>query len=44
LPRGNAIAGFANLNDRTKVGVQFGSVAAMMLSQRHVQTSSFGFE
>ena len=44
LPRGNAIAGFANLNDRTKVGVQVGSVAGTMLSQRHVQTSSFGFE
>jgi polar amino acid transport system substrate-binding protein len=44
VPRGSAITTFASLNDRTKVGVQVGSVAAMLLNQRHVRTSTFGFE
>ena len=44
VPRGSSITNFASLSDHTKVGVQVGSVAGMMLSQRHVQTSSFGFE
>ena len=44
VPRGSAITTFANLNDHTKVGVQVGSVAAMLLNQRHVRTSTFGFE
>jgi polar amino acid transport system substrate-binding protein len=44
VPHGSALTSFANLNDRTKVGVQVGSVAAMMLNQQHVRTSSFGFE
>src|SRR5262249_56372526 len=35
---------FSGLNDHTKVGVQVGSVAAMLLNQRHVRTSTFGFE
>jgi polar amino acid transport system substrate-binding protein len=44
VPRGSAINSFAGLNDRTKVGVQVGSMAAMVLNQRHVPTSTFGFE
>jgi polar amino acid transport system substrate-binding protein len=44
VPRGSAITTFAGLNDHTKVGVQVGSVAAMLLNQRHVRTSTFGFE
>jgi polar amino acid transport system substrate-binding protein len=44
VPRGSAITSFASLNDRTKVGVQVGSLAAMILNRRHVPTSTFGFE
>lgn len=44
VPRGSAITTFASLNDHTKVGVQVGSVAAMLLNQQHVRTSTFGFE
>jgi polar amino acid transport system substrate-binding protein len=44
VPRESAITAFASLNDQTKVGVQVGSVAAMLLNQRHVRTSTFGFE
>jgi polar amino acid transport system substrate-binding protein len=44
VPRGSAITTFAGLNDHTKVGVQVGSVAAMLLNRRHVRTSTFGFE
>lgn len=44
VPRGSTIASFAALNDHTKVGVQVGSVASMVLNQRHVPTSTFGFE
>jgi len=44
VPPGSAITTFAGLNDHTKVGVQVGSVAAMLLNQRHVPTSTFGFE
>lgn len=44
VPRGSAITGFPSLNDHTKVGVQVGSVAAMLLNQQHVRTSTFGFE
>jgi polar amino acid transport system substrate-binding protein len=44
VPHNSAITGFASLNDHTKVGVQVGSVAAMLLSQEHVRTSTFGFE
>ena len=44
VPRGTAITSFASLNDHTKVGVQVGSVAAMLLNRQHVQTSTFGFE
>ncbi|HEU0215722.1 MAG TPA: transporter substrate-binding domain-containing protein [Stellaceae bacterium] len=44
VPRGSGITSFADLNGRTKVGVQVGSLAAMMLDQRQVPTSPFGFE
>lgn len=44
LPHGSAVTTFAGLNDHTKVGVQVGSVAAMLLNRRHVRTSTFGFE
>ena len=33
-----------SLDEHTKVGVQVGSMAAMIISQRHVPTSTFGFE
>ena len=41
---GSAATSFKDLNDRTKVGVQVGSMAAMTLGQRHVPLSTFGFE
>lgn len=44
VPRDSAITGFADLNDRTRVGVQVGSLAAWVLNRRHVPTSTFGFE
>jgi polar amino acid transport system substrate-binding protein len=44
VPRGSPITSFASLNDHTKVGVQVGSIAAMLLNQQHVRTSTFGFE
>jgi polar amino acid transport system substrate-binding protein len=44
VPSGSDIASFKDLNEHTKVGVQVGSMAAMILSQRHVPTSTFGFE
>jgi polar amino acid transport system substrate-binding protein len=44
VPPGSAIASFADLNGRTKVAVQVGSLAAMTLNQRQVPTSPFGFE
>jgi len=44
VPRGSTITAFATLNEQTKVGVQVGSVAAMLLNQQHVRTSTFGFE
>ena len=33
-----------SLDEHTKVGVQVGSVAAMIIGKRHVPTSTFGFE
>jgi polar amino acid transport system substrate-binding protein len=42
--QGSPITGFGALNGRTKVGVMVGSVAAMMLEQRGVSISMFGFE
>src|SRR5208337_1693387 len=44
VPSDSALASFNDLNEHTKVGVQGGSVAAMVLGQRHVATSTFGFE
>jgi polar amino acid transport system substrate-binding protein len=44
VPRGSAITTFASLNEHTKVGVQVGSVTAMLLGKQHVRTSTFGFE
>jgi polar amino acid transport system substrate-binding protein len=44
VPSDSTLASFAGLNDHTKVGVQVGSIAAMVLSQRHVPTSTYGFE
>jgi polar amino acid transport system substrate-binding protein len=44
VPSGSAVTSFNSLNDHTKVGVQVGSMAAMVLSKRHVPTSTFGFE
>ncbi len=44
VPAGSNVTSFKDLNAHTKVGVQVGSIAAMVLSQRHVATSTFGFE
>jgi polar amino acid transport system substrate-binding protein len=44
VPSTSKLASFKSLDANTKVGVQVGSVAAMVLSQRHVPTSTFGFE
>jgi polar amino acid transport system substrate-binding protein len=44
VPSDSPLTSFASLNDHTKVGVQVGSMAAMVLSRRHVQTSTYGFE
>src|SRR5215470_3454383 len=38
------LTSFRSLDEHTKVGVQVGSVAAMIISMRHVPTSTFGFE
>jgi polar amino acid transport system substrate-binding protein len=44
VPSASPLASFASLDQHTKVGVQVGSVAAMIIGQRHVPTSTFGFE
>jgi polar amino acid transport system substrate-binding protein len=44
VPASSALTSFKSLNESTKVGVQVGSVAAMILGQRRVPTSTFGFE
>ena len=44
VPSASKLTSFASLDEHTKVGVQVGSVAAMIISQRHVPTSTFGFE
>ena len=44
VPSDSKLTSFASLDAHTKVGVQVGSMAAMIISQRHVQTSTFGFE
>ena len=38
------ITSLSSLNDTTKVGVQVGSVSAMLLDRRHVPVSTFGFQ
>ena len=40
----STLTSFRDLNAHTKVGVQVGSVAAMIIGQRNVPTSTFGFE
>src|SRR3984893_15348471 len=44
VPSASKLTSFTSLDEHTKVGVQVGSVAAMIISQRHVPTSTFGFE
>ncbi|OKO77638.1 transporter substrate-binding domain-containing protein [Bradyrhizobium sp. NAS96.2] len=44
VPSSSTLTSFKSLNEHTKVGVQVGSVAAMIIGQRHVPTSTFGFE
>ena len=44
VPPDSKLAAFKDLDERTKVGVQVGSMAAMVLNQRRVPTSTFGFE
>jgi polar amino acid transport system substrate-binding protein len=44
VPSNSNLTSFKDLNEHTKVGVQVGSMAAMILGRRHVPTSTFGFE
>jgi len=44
VPSSSTLSSFKSLNEATKVGVQVGSVAAMIIGQRRVPTSTFGFE
>lgn len=44
VPSDSQLTSFKGLDGHTKVGVQVGSVAAMVIGQRHVPTSTFGFE
>ena len=44
VPATSQLTSFKSLDGHTKVGVQVGSIAAMIISQRHVPTSTFGFE
>ena len=44
VPKDSKIDGFAALNGATKTGVAVGSVTAMLLGQRGVKISIFGFE
>jgi polar amino acid transport system substrate-binding protein len=44
VPGTSPLTSFKSLNEHTKVGVQVGSYAAMIIGQRHVPTSTFGFE
>ena len=44
VPSASKLTSFKSLDEHTKVGVQVGSVAAMVISQRHIPTSTFGFE
>ena len=44
VPSSSTLTSFRGLNEATRVGVQVGSIAAMIISQRRVPTSTFGFE
>jgi polar amino acid transport system substrate-binding protein len=44
VPASSQLTSFKSLNEHTKVGVLVGSFAAMIIGQRHVPTSTFGFE
>jgi polar amino acid transport system substrate-binding protein len=44
VPSASKLTSFRSLNENTKVGVQVGSMAAMIIGQRRVPTSTFGFE
>ncbi len=44
VPSSSALTSFSSLDGSTKVGVQVGSVAAMIIGQRRVPISTFGFE
>ena len=44
VPAASQLSSFKSLDAHTKVGVQVGSIAAMIIGQRHVPTSTFGFE
>jgi polar amino acid transport system substrate-binding protein len=44
VPAASQLTSFKSLDEHTKVGVQVGSVAAMIIGKRHVPTSTFGFE
>lgn len=44
VPSSSPLTSFKSLNDKTKVGVQVGSIAAMIIGQRRVPLSTFGFE
>jgi len=44
VPTASQLTSFRGLDDHIKVGVQVGSTAAMIIGQRHVPTSTFGFE
>ena len=44
VPSASKLTSFKSLDEHTKVGVLVGSFAAMIISQRRVPTSTFGFE
>jgi len=44
VPSSSPLTSFKSLNEHTKVGVQVGSVAAMIINRRRVPISTFGFE
>ncbi|MBR0718655.1 ABC transporter substrate-binding protein [Bradyrhizobium liaoningense] len=44
VPSSSTLTSFGSLNEHTKVGVQVGSVAAMIIKRRRVPISIFGFE
>jgi polar amino acid transport system substrate-binding protein len=44
VPQASGLTSFKSLDTHTKVGVQVGSMAAMVIGQRQVPTSTFGFE